>query len=272
MISGENAGFANAASAGGTAESMKQRFTAAQEEGKGGIRRVGQTDTYCPEDYFLGFLCEQRDAVEASAVLSFTLWNQKRLVLWPEGGALYTDLSRHQIRNLAATPLARHLRDSIHCQRLLTVPHGDELEGMLRLNLEETFWFLGYATSRGRLPESLHRESRLYLAHWPNFTRLPSTRNGMRIASVWAGESQRLDDIVEQLSIPAEDVYAFYGAASALGLTGVAQRQSDHVLEKNRSQAHPKKGVMAALMGHIGSIIKGNATNSSQQEVWSQEA
>src|SRR5690606_39102632 len=164
-------------------------------------------------------------------------------------------------------PLAKNLADSMSIHYHDTEPATEEVDGLREMKLERTLWELAWATSRGRLPEELDLSQKYYLSRWPNFTRLPAMNNGMRIAALWMGEPQRLDDIANRLGVEVEEVYAFHAAASALNLTGVAKRQSDHLIEQRAAIPESPRQLLRSLLGHIGSLLK--PRNNLDSSYWS---
>lgn len=231
------------------------------------LRKLGQESRYQPDDYFVGYLLQLLSDRPACRAIKVITWSQQQIIICLDRNRIYTDISSSQFRNLTATRLAKNLRMKAVCQYLADLPCQEERKELRALSVNELLWWLSYTTSRGRLPESLDLAQKHYLSRWPNFTRLPMTPNGMRIAAVWAGEPQYLDDIAMRLGIDKEEVYAFYAAASALGLSGVARRQSDLVVETNSkgSRSRFAKGGLGAVLGHISSLL------SSDKKTWTAE-
>ena len=248
---------APAAQASAAAASVQDRFrNDAGEQATAQVRKVGTEARYDPADYFIGVVLEALAAEGAHHAVQLTTWNLNRLVFHPASNTLYSDLSRNRFRALAATPLARNLREDIRVDYLPALPTRSELEGMETLSCEYMLWELAYATSRGRLPEEVDPDARYSLARWPNFTRLPAMPNGMRIAAVWAGEPQRLEDIATRLAIPVDEVHAFYAGASALGLAACAEQQEQSRGERRQDKPVVSRGLLGSLLGHLGSALR----------------
>jgi hypothetical protein len=114
-------------------------------------------------------------------------------------------------------------------------------------------WDLALRTSRGRVPEGTDLSVAHYLQSWPNFTRLPRTPQGMRIASLWVENPRTLDDIALNLGIEQADVYSFYSAATAIGLSGPAKRQVDKLIAPRNvtNKEISAKSLLSSILRHI---------------------
>jgi hypothetical protein len=222
------------------------------------VRKLGN-EAYDPADYFIGVIQGALGKSGAHRAVQLTTWNLSRIVIHPATDTFYSDLSRNQFRALAATPLAKNLRDLIKVEYLPGLPSRDELDGMHRSSGAHILWEMAYATSRGRLPVGVALEDRQSLSRWPNFTRLPAVSNGMRIAAVWAGQPQRLDDIAARLAISPDEVYAFYAGAAALGLVGGADQHGVAVEEARQHKTTASRSLLGSLLGHLGSAFRPRA-------------
>jgi len=109
-------------------------------------------------------------------------------------------------------------------------------------------WKLGAATSRGRLPEGLSMDERVYLRRWPNMTRFSYTDNEMRIVAYWLRQADSLREIAEALDVTEQEVSAVYTAAFAAGLAGKARRESDGIWEAPEVVEHKQRGVFSSIL------------------------
>lgn len=223
------------------------------------VRKLGSEASYDPADYFIGVIEDALAEHGSHRVVQLTTWNLSRIVIHRDSDAFYSDLSRNQFRALAATPLAKNLREQIRIEYLSALPNEDELDGMQRSSCGFMLWEMAYATSRGRLSSRVSPAERQSLARWPNFTRLPPMSNGMRIAAVWSGQPQRLDEIAARLAIPPDEVYAFYAGAAALGLAGSAVRKDVDVADLRKDKPAVSRRLLGSLLGHLGSAFRPRA-------------
>lgn len=247
------------------AQSLGEHFATRAAIESTSVRRVGQSNHYRPDDYFISDLTNILDSNPPDAILRIITWDEKQILMCRSKNILFTDLGKNQFRALAATPLAANLRERITWHSLDLLPSSNELEKMNRLNLMRTVWELAWHTSRGRTPEALDQSQKYQLLRWPNFTRLPPMSNGMRIAAVWAREPQRLDDIAAYLNIEPAEVYAFYAAASAAGLCTLAASQQQGIAGQRPAQAAPRR-LFRSLLAHINTLLK-----PQDEQLWSQE-
>lgn len=236
------------------------------------LRKLGAETTYDPADYFVGALQEALAGQGSHRAVQLTTWNLRRVVVHPATDSFYSDLSHNQFRALTATPLAKNLQDQIRVEYLPGLPTREELDGMQRSSCAYMLWEMAYSTSRGRLSKHVVPADQQTLSRWPNFTRLPSMPNGMRIAAVWAGQPQRLDDIAARLDIPAEEVYAFYAGASALGLAASVGQQDEVVAEKRNDKPAISRNLLGSLLGHLGSALRPRGAAAKQGWVVGEQA
>lgn len=123
------------------------------------------------------------------------------------------------------------------------------------LSLEALRWRLALWTYQGRLPRGASLHERICLPHWPNLTRLDETPNAMRIAALLVAHPMSLERLAEALDIPRRDVFAFYAAASAIGLVKVAKRATDHLLKADPPPSHPQRGFLRRLIQRLGTLV-----------------
>jgi hypothetical protein len=170
------------------------------------------------------------------------------------GGAVRTDLPRQALRELC---LSERLADS---PRIETLPREAHRAGTAERTIWESaeafLWQTALWTYRGRLPAGTAVHGRVYLARWPNLTRIAEVPHAARIASLWLSQAVSLAFTVEVLAVPQRYVFAFYGAAHAVGLAGQARRASDHLFQAEPpgpADARPLlAGVSARLRGLVG--------------------
>ena len=122
----------------------------------------------------------------------------------------------------------------------------------------DTFlWRVARYTSYGRLPLGTDISLPTYLSCWPNFTRLPSSNNAMRIAALLVEQPRPLPLVAKVLGIPLRDVFLFYSAAHAIGLAGISQRSVDHLLQTETPSPPRQHGLFGRLLKRLKDI--GNA-------------
>lgn len=126
-------------------------------------------------------------------------------------------------------------------------------EVMRPITVEALLWKLALWTYRGRLPYATSLDDRMYLRHWPNFTRLARTPDALRIAALLTRHPMQLVRVAEALRIPQRHVFAFHAAASTVGLMGVARREIDHLLEQEAPVPHEHRELLERVAQRLAS-------------------
>jgi hypothetical protein len=93
--------------------------------------------------------------------------------------------------------------------------------------MEEFLWKVALWTSCGRIPQDVDLTAPVFLQCWPNFTRLQLSPNFLRIAALLVQQPRTLMDVAKALEIPQKDVFAFFSATRAIGLSGQVKRQDN---------------------------------------------
>lgn len=105
-------------------------------------------------------------------------------------------------------------------------------------NIDELMWIAGFYASKGRLMEGCYRDDVVELMHWPNLTRLPSTPNTMRLASLLSSHPTSITLAHRFLRIDRAEAYQFYTAARCAGLARAVNRTpKEPALKPHRNQA-----------------------------------
>ncbi|MGD8999783.1 MAG: hypothetical protein PVF75_05175 [Granulosicoccaceae bacterium] len=242
-----------------TAAALGAKFNAASASSKVIRSRTAHDEAalfYNPENYLLGhILSALKDKVDTQCVINVRCWIDRRLILLPDEGRVYTNLTDSQLKNLGVATLNEGFAVEIDSVRgagkgELSASETDDLRSM---SIDYLIWDLALRTARGRVPSGTDLSMLFHLQHWPNFPRLPHTPHGMRIASLWVGNPCTLDDIAVNLGIEPADVYSFYSAAAAIGLAGSATRQADGLIAPmNVAKEKPtRRGLLASILRHI---------------------
>ena len=124
-------------------------------------------------------------------------------------------------------------------------------------NNEPFLWKVALWTSRGRLPQGTSLSAPVKLYRWPNFTRLHTTPNCMRIATLLLDDSRPLKVVAKVLNIPQRHVFAFYTAAYALGLATNVNTANNAMDASSQGKKHKQH----SLLGRILRRLKGAVAN-----------
>lgn len=135
---------------------------------------------------------------------------------------------------------------------LLTETAGDLAPAaVLDFSREALLWRLALLTYQGRIPEDTDPGERVFLGHWPNFTRLDPVPDGLRIAALWQRMPVDLGYTARTLRIPQRHVFLFYAAASAIGLAGPARRASNYLFEPSVIHTITPHTLLSKLADHL---------------------
>lgn len=154
-------------------------------------------------------------------------------------------LSDDQLAALCGTTLDEDFIDAA------PAASGDAAAGATTVTLDALLWKLALWTFRGQLPADAALDQRMYLSHWPNLTRLASVPNATRIAALLIRHPMQLARVAEALRIPQRHVFAFFAAASAIGLMGIARRESDHLVEQTPPEPHSRRSLLGRIAQHL---------------------
>lgn len=153
-------------------------------------------------------------------------------------GVAISALSDDQLAVLCGTDLDEHHIDA--------VPAPEVIEGAT-CAIDAMRWKLALWTHRGDLPQDAPLDVRVYLSRWPNLTRLVATPGATRIAALLVRHPMQLARVAEALAIPQRHVFAFFAAASAAGLTGVARRETDHLMAQMPPEPHSRRSLLGRI-------------------------
>ncbi len=205
------------------------------------------------EQYFLGFLQKayQQAKVEQCAVRLTGVW--RPITLFPESNQVYIELSDRQLKSICGV--------SLKSKRSVINEEDIKIES-LEMNkatwqckdhskyqdLDLFMWKMALWTSRGRLPQGLPLDSPIYLLGWPNLTRLILTPDALRICACWVPHPRTVINITEVLAIPQRYVFSFITANYILGLSGLANRQSDILILPSDFEPTSKISIFSRIM------------------------
>ena len=196
------------------------------------------------------------DKYEPHSCIKVNVVNKYSVVLYPDKKLVSTNLTRSQFRSISYMKFesfdnnkmcALTIDDNINLTEQVL---EDTVEGHLIMTYDAFLWRLALQTSRGRLPKNTSINQKFSLHVWPNLTRLDKTPEAMRIASLWNNTPYTLHEIITILDIDAKDVYAFYTAASFIGLIDIDSE------EKSKSEELQKAVINNKKRGLFGAILR----------------
>lgn len=206
------------------------------------------------EDRFLGALLRATERFRAAAQ-GWTLQLPEGWVrMAPRGGAVHASLTANALREVCQAE-----RASAEAQPLsppLTTPQPSGT-GASWESLEAFLWQVALWTYRGRLPSGTAVHGRVYLARWPNLTRLAEVPHGVRIAALWLAQPVSIAFTAQALGIRQRYAFALYGAAHAIDLAGQARRASDHLFQPGAFRSSAEGRVLSGVINRLRGLVAG---------------
>jgi hypothetical protein len=249
-------------SAAGAAAALRMRTGSTRRRTETQAAATQGKQGFDPAAYLLGTLVDaaaesaRRDQV---AVISF--YGDRVILVDSKAGVVHTNLSTAQMRAFALSTVegevAADLGTTVGLQRprveyVLRAQADSHYGGKTFSVPQEAFmWSLGAMTSRGRLPDDVKADDRVYLRRWPSMTRLSYSDNDMRIVAYWVRQATSLQEIALALGVPEQDVFNVYTAAHAAGLAGKARRELDGIWEAPAVAEHSERGVFSSIMRRL---------------------
>ncbi len=217
--------------------------------------QVDTANNFNPDDYLLGHLLTcLKECIGRECSISVQCGKDQQLVIFPHNGQVLCSLDNDQFEQLSAARSNKKFTLEINHDTASSEAAAYKADGLQFIPIDYLLWDLAQRTACGRVPVGTDLSRLFYLRCWPNFSRLPPTPHGMRIASLWVGEPRTLDDVAMSLGIEKAEIYSFYSAAVATGLAGPAKRQVDGLIEPRSATKKnvAKRDVHNAILRHIG--------------------
>jgi len=148
----------------------------------------------------------------------------KTITADPVRNKVASEIDDDQLEKLCNTPLFCIAKKSNRLSKKETelVLYRNE-ETQYEESIEQFLWKIALWTSAGRMPEGTKPANPIRLRHWPNLTRLKQTPNGIRIAALLSDQPSPPALVAKVLNVPLQQVFSFYAATHALGLTASAE-------------------------------------------------
>ncbi|MDQ7072628.1 MAG: hypothetical protein Q9N32_02525 [Gammaproteobacteria bacterium] len=112
-------------------------------------------------------------------------------------------------------------------------------------------WKIALWTSHGRLPREIPLDTPLYLSGWPNLTRLIETPDALRVCAFWVPHPRTVINLTDVLVIPQRYVFALITATYVLGMSGIANRQSDRLILPSDIDPTKKTNLFSRIINRL---------------------
>lgn len=205
---------------------------------------------FSPADYFLGIA---RHALASENDVQVSLPQIGEVTFSPSRGAYHAAVSDMRAFCQAHASL---FRITVLKQADMAPRDDTQLTG----HTNDLLWQAAFHASQGRLVESYANGNPVRILdvvkfrRWPNLTRLPMTRNTMRICALLTRHPSSLLLVSRKLGIEQEEVFQVCSAACGAGIAHVACGQTagsapDHPDGPNVSQK--RHGLLDSLFNKI---------------------
>ena len=207
------------------------------------LNQKQEVETYKSSDYAIGLI--QR-AIASQQNIGISGGASGELYILPKQ-AEYMDLLKD--RASFFTKPAKELEVT-----LLKIEDVNVLNETLMFgrNLDELIWTATYASAKGRLMAGCKPTDVIQLTDWPNLTRLFCNSNILRLAALFTKTPTSLFVASRLLGIPQSEVYDFYSAAKASGLTETLSSQHD--LKKDELKPFQNRTLLEKIISRVSSL------------------
>lgn len=198
---------------------------------------------FTPDNYLLKLLLNAlQQAKQAGTAVQLKFDTYDQILLLPNLHLAYCsfDLSSEKFATLCNTPIQAgkvHLHTPTVAE-MPTLEQAYRADKQHTHDLESILWTVTLLASHGRLNRDVNISQRWVVKHWPNLTRVENIPHVMRIAAAWQQRPGTVFDVAQWLDIPQRHVFAFFTAASVLGLMSVdegkVEYQEKEAPKKNR--------------------------------------
>ena len=173
------------------------------------------------------------------------------LILDPTNKRIAWQMEEARLRELCQQAI---VMDAVTTQALDHKTTASIFTDSKHFSIENTtafLWRLAIWTYGTHLPVGTDIDKPVYLARWPNLTRMLALPDAMRIAALWTMQPMTLTFTAETLHIPVNNVYTFYSAAYSIGLAGPAKREADRLFLPLAQVSHDNRPLWEQLITHL---------------------
>jgi len=260
--------------AAGAAAALRERTGSARRRSETMAVPPHEKQTFNPAAYLLGILIDAAaEAGKRDQVAAVSFYGDRVILVDSKSAVVHTNLSTAQARAFSLSSVegedASDMANTVGLHRprveyLLRADAASRYRGKTFSVPQEVFmWTLGAMTSRGRLPDDIRPDERVYLRRWPNMTRFSYSDTDMRIVAYWVRQATSLQEIADALGVPEGTVFNVYTAAYAAGLAGKARREADGIWEAPQVAEHSERGLFSSIMRRL--LQRKPACNEEEQ-------
>ena len=185
------------------------------------------SETFSPDDYVINII---KRAISNSQNILIDSVRSGRITVLSKDGEYFSDVDDMEtFCNLPASAFK------------ITVLSDEKIKDFktgFGRNIDELMWQAGFYASNGRLMDGCCWDDVIELCYWPNFTRIPTTKNSMRLAALLTRHPTSIEYTLRLLKVDRSEAYQFYSAARCAGFARALNRTPEEPsLKPHRNQA-----------------------------------
>lgn len=204
-----------------------------------------------PKRFFMGFVQSAYKVAraEGKALQLQSMW--KPLIIYPGRQQVWLDADEKHLRVMAGIEQNKTLNSYVSLVPFdVNTDKNPKDEGKFQ-DMDAFLWKLTLWTSKGRLPQGLNINHPVFLKQWPNFTRLMITPDSMRISALLAQGPRTPMNVIEELGIRPEYVFAFIAACHAIGILDQSTRHTDELVVPEKPKVSKKPGFLGKILNKL---------------------
>lgn len=203
------------------------------------------------KNYLLGFVLSAYKVAchEGSAHQLNSMW--KPLFIFPDTQQVWLDADDKQLRVFAGMEQNKVVGGNISLQAI-DVEGSREGKALDKFqDMDALLWKLSIWTSKGRFPSAIDPRHPVYLKQWPNFTRLLLIPDALRMAALLMRGPRSPLDIVRELHVRPQYVFAFISACHSLGLLANCRRRADVIVAPEALPVNKKQNLFSKILSKL---------------------
>ncbi len=207
-----------------------------------------QAPSFNAADYLLGHLQHSIATQQNSRI---ALPGKGEIAVFPRRGVYYARIE--DMAEFCQAPAPAFAVSPIANESAATFGLGPQQ------NLTELLWEAAFHASQGRLVNGCSKYDVVQFRHWPNLSRLPATKNAMRICALLTRHATTIMLVHRKLGIEHSEIYQIYSAAHCAGLTLMVSRNPEATgveapAANDNAEPEQPRGIVRALFSKIAGL------------------
>lgn len=210
--------------------------------------------SFDPKCFMLGYIQSAYKVArsEARALQLQSMW--KPVYIFPDRHQVWVDADEKHLRAMAGIEQNKGLKGYFNLAPFDVDADKVDRDQEKYHDMDAFLWKLALWASKGRLPVGLDAQQPVFLKCWPNFTRIMITPDAMRISALLAQGSRTPLEIVKELNVKPEYVFAFIAACHAIGILNQASRRADELVVPEKVKVVKKHGLLGKILSKLRGV------------------